>query len=72
MSGVVEARGTFYAITEYKGQTYSAVKKGKIYKKESPPTMSDFASYEEKEGRFKTEGNQSLIPKLQTMITIQG
>ena len=57
MSGVVEARGTFYAITEYKGQTYSAVKKGKIYKKESPPTMSDFASYvKRKKDVSKTEG----------------
>jgi hypothetical protein len=56
MSGVVEAKGTFYAITEYKGQTYSAVKKGKIYKKESPPTMSDFASYVNKKKSVSKTG----------------
>ena len=57
MSGVVEAKGTFYAITEYKGQTYSAVKKGKIYKKESPPTMSDFASYVNKKKSVSKTGS---------------
>lgn len=48
MTGIVEARGTFYAITEYKGQTYSSVKRGKVYKREVPPTMQDFASYAQK------------------------
>ena len=47
-TGLVEARGTFYAIAEYKGQTYTAVKRGKVYKRETPPTMSDFASYVKK------------------------
>ena len=44
-TGLVEARGTFYAIAEYKGQTYTAVKRGSVYKRETPPTMRDFASY---------------------------
>ena len=57
MSGVVEAKGTFHAIIEYKGQTYSAVKKGKIYKKESPPTMSDFASYVNKKKSVSKTGS---------------
>ena len=43
--GVVEAKGTFYAITLYEGQTYTSVKRGKVYKKEIPPTMNDFAAY---------------------------
>jgi hypothetical protein len=44
-SGLVEATGTFYAVTEYKGQAYTAVKKGKIKKTPSAPTNSDFAAY---------------------------
>ena len=43
--GVVEAKGTFYAITEYQGQTYTSVKRGKVFKRETPPTMDDFAAY---------------------------
>jgi len=43
--GVVEAKGTFYAITEYQGQTYTSVKRGKVFKREIPPTMDDFAAY---------------------------
>jgi hypothetical protein len=43
--GVTEATGTFYAVTEYKGQTYSAVKKGKVKKKTIPPAKPDFAAY---------------------------
>ena len=45
LSGVTEAKGTFYAVTEYKGQTYSAVKKGKISKKTVLPTKPDFSDY---------------------------
>jgi len=44
-AGLVEATGTFYAVTEYKGQAYTAVKKGTIKKTPSAPTNSDFASY---------------------------
>ena len=44
-SGVTEATGTFYAVTEYKGQTYSAVKKGRVIKKTVPPTKPDFSAY---------------------------
>lgn len=44
-SGVTEATGTFYAVTEYKGQTYSAVKKGRVFKKTVPPTKPDFSAY---------------------------
>ena len=44
-SGTVEATGTFYAVTEYKGQAYTAVKKGTVKKIPSPPTQADFATY---------------------------
>ena len=44
-AGLVEATGTFYAVTEYKGQAYTAVKKGTIKKTPSVPTSSDFAAY---------------------------
>lgn len=43
--GITEATGTFYAVTEYKGQTYSAVKKGKVVKKTLPPDKPDFSAY---------------------------
>jgi hypothetical protein len=43
--GVTEAVGTFYAITEYKGQTYSAVNKGVVAKKMTPPEKPDFSAY---------------------------
>ena len=43
--GVTEATGTFYAVTEYKGQTYSAVKKGTVKKKTTPPAKPDFSAY---------------------------
>jgi hypothetical protein len=45
LTGVTEATGTFYAVTEYKGQTYSAVKKGKVKKKVIPPPKPNFAAY---------------------------
>ena len=44
-SGVTEATGTFYAVTEYKGQAYAAVKKGKVKKETIPPTKPDFSAY---------------------------
>ena len=44
-SGVAQAQGTFYAVTEYKGQSYTAVKKGKIEKETKPPTKPDFSAY---------------------------
>jgi hypothetical protein len=43
--GVTEATGTFYAVTEYKGQTYTAVKKGTVKKKTTPPAKPDFSAY---------------------------
>ncbi|MDB3957913.1 hypothetical protein N9408_03275 [Opitutales bacterium] len=43
--GVTEAVGTFYAITEYKGQTYSAVKRGEVAKKTTPPEKPNFSAY---------------------------
>ncbi len=45
LTGVTEATGTFYAVTEYKGQSYSAVKKGKVKKKVVPPPKPDFSAY---------------------------
>ena len=44
-SGVTEATGTFYAVTEYKGQSYSAVKKGNVKKETAPPAKPDFSAY---------------------------
>ena len=43
--GVTEATGTFYAVSEYKGQTYTAVKKGEVKKKTTPPAKPDFSAY---------------------------
>ena len=43
--GVTEATGTLYAVTEYKGQTYASVKKGKVVKKATPPNKPDFSAY---------------------------
>jgi hypothetical protein len=45
LSGVTEAVGTYYAVTEYKGQSYTSVKKGKVQKKTTPPTKPDFSAY---------------------------
>ena len=45
LSGVVEAKGTFYALTVYNGQTYTAVKRGEIKKVPSTPSKTDFAAY---------------------------
>lgn len=44
-SGVTEATGTFYAVTEYKGQAYTAVKTGKVKKETVPPSKPDFSAY---------------------------
>ena len=44
-SGVTEATGTFYAVTEYNGQSYSAVKKGNVKKETTPPAKPDFSAY---------------------------
>lgn len=45
LNGVVEAKGTLFAVTEYNGQTYTAVKKGEIKKKTLPPGQPDFSAY---------------------------
>jgi len=43
--GVTSATGTFFAVTEYKGQTYGKVKKGTVKRKVTPPGKPDFAAY---------------------------
>ena len=43
--GLALARGTFYAITEYKGQTFVKVKTGSIKAKTKPPIKRNFAAY---------------------------
>jgi len=45
LSGVTEAVGTYFAVTEYTGQSYTAVNKGKVKKKTTPPTEPDFSTY---------------------------
>ena len=45
LSGITQAKGTLFAVTEYKGQTYTAVKKGEIKKETKPPSMPDFSAY---------------------------
>jgi hypothetical protein len=44
-AGVTEATGTLFAVTEYQGQSYTAVKNGTIKKKTQPPTKPDFSAY---------------------------
>jgi hypothetical protein len=55
INGVTEATGTFYAVTEYKGQTYTAVKKGKVKKKVVPPPKPNFAAYLKKATSAKSK-----------------
>lgn len=43
--GVTMATGTYFAVTEYKGQSYTAVKKGEVKKKTTPPAQPDFSAY---------------------------
>ena len=43
--GVALAKGTFYAITEYKGQSFVKVKTGSIKSKPKPPIKRNFAAY---------------------------
>ena len=43
--GYALAQGTFYAITEYKGQAYGKVKYGTIKTKPKPPMERNFAAY---------------------------
>ena len=45
MTGVTEATGTFYAVTEYKGQAYTSVKKGNVVKKTTPSAKPNFNDY---------------------------
>ena len=44
-AGLTEATGTLFAVTEYKGQSYTAVKSGTIKKKTQPPSKPDFSAY---------------------------
>ncbi len=55
LNGVTEATGTFYAVTEYKGQTYTAVKKGKVKKKVVPSPKPNFAAYLKKATSAKSK-----------------
>ena len=57
-TGVAEATGTFYAVTEYKGQAYTAVKKGTVDKKTTPPAKPDFSAYLKK-AKAKTDIGKS-------------
>jgi len=43
--GLTSAEGTFFAVTEYKGQTYGKVKKGTVKRKVTAPGQADFAAY---------------------------
>ena len=43
--GVTSATGTFYAVTEFKGQTYTKVKRGSVKRRVIQPTRKDFAAY---------------------------
>ena len=43
--GYALAEGTFYAVTEYKGQAYGKVKRGSIKAKPKPPKERNFAAY---------------------------
>ena len=43
--GYALAEGTFYAVTEYKGQAYGKVKNGTIKTKPKPPMERNFAAY---------------------------
>jgi hypothetical protein len=45
LTGVTEATGTFYAVTEYKGQAYTSVKKGNVVKKTTPSAKLNFNDY---------------------------
>ena len=56
--GVTEATGTFYAVTEYKGQTYTSVKKGEVKKQTTPPIKPDFSAYV-KRAKSKAMSEQS-------------
>ena len=58
-SGVTEAKGTFYAVTEYKGQTYTAVKTGKVKKETIPPSKPDFSAYLKKSNSPAKVGQSS-------------
>ena len=58
-SGVTEATGTFYAVTEYKGQTYTAVKTGKVKKETIPPSKPDFSAYLKKSNSPAKVGQSS-------------
>lgn len=61
LTGTTEATGTFYAVTEYKGQTYSAVKKGKVKKKIVPPPKPNFAAYLKKATSVKLKSKPKPI-----------
>lgn len=43
--GLTRATGTYFAVTEYNGQSYAAVKKGEVKKKTTPPAEPDFSAY---------------------------
>ena len=58
-SGIAEAKGTYYAVTEYKGQAYTAVKKGTVKKDTTPPTKPDFSAYLKKAKQQQVAGKSA-------------
>ena len=57
--GVTRATGTYFAVTEYNGQSYAAVKKGEVKKKTSPPDQPDFSAYLKKPKPKKEVGESA-------------
>ena len=52
LSGVAEAVGTYYAVTEYNGQSYTSVKKGDQEKDHPPNQAGLFRLFDQEETRF--------------------
>ena len=57
--GVTRATGTYFAVTEYNGQSYAAVKKGEVKKKTTPPAEPDFSAYLKKATPKKDSGKST-------------
>jgi hypothetical protein len=58
-TGVTEATGTFYAVTEFNGQAFAATKKGAVQKKTIPPSKPSLAAYMKKFKAAKEQGKSS-------------
>ena len=57
--GLTRATGTYFAVTEYNGQSYAAVKKGEVKKKILPPDQPDFSAYLKKPKPKKEVGESA-------------